>query len=181
MPEKPIRVAADSALGVDYIAGFVDGEGSISFSRNNSKVRVKNIGGEIKTSSVSYFPVVTIVNTNQNVLESIQSFVGCGHIYKRKDNRSPKHSTTYSLCFSSRRSILDFLELIKDSLIVKRVQAEAMYSFLKLRESKVGHLCQNSPYSLDELELIEMCKEANKSASYRAVGFRKEDFLTGLI
>lgn len=82
-----------------YIAGFFDGEGSVT--RNGSGFRV------------------TIPQTNIEVLQTIQQFVGCGsviHVTKRRSHW--KESWTYAI--AKQTEVLHFLKRIAPHLVVKR-------------------------------------------------------------
>jgi len=94
-----------------YIAGFFDGEGCITaYFPKNSHDRVRC--------------VITITNTNKQILTMIQKIYG-GKIYK--------HGKINKQCFVLHLSMLntmDFLYDICDYLIDKKVQAELAIEFL---------------------------------------------------
>ncbi len=113
-----------------YIAGFFDGEGSIT---NNGK------GFRI-----------TIAQTNQEVLEKIRDFVGAGYVIavaKRREHW--KDSWVYYI--SSQQDILRFLLGIFMFLVVKKKLAvktipilETVVKKQKERQIKNIYLIQNS-------------------------------------
>ena len=82
----------------DYLAGFIDGEGSII----------------IKPPRVRLY----ISNTNKEVLEEITKFVKCGRVYEIK-RKLGKWKRQYGSTIANHRDCLRILEGIKGKLIVK--------------------------------------------------------------
>lgn len=96
----------------DYIAGFVDGEGSIV-----RRKRVYNI---------------YITQTNFQVLKEIRDFVGCGSVYKiTKRKNHWKEAWLYNA--GGGRNTYHILLRITDRLIVKKDLALQVISELKSR------------------------------------------------
>jgi len=103
-----------------YLAGFLDGEGSITgwCAKEQKKRGVYNL--KIYTTS-----------TNKEVTEWIKSNFG-GLIYvNRSPSRKPHWKTSYIWCIE-RPKTKEFLEQILPYLIIKKKQAEVA---LKLRET----------------------------------------------
>ena len=99
-----------------YMAGFVDGEGSIRFSKNRGLV----------------YPTVLIVNTNRRILDDFQCVFG-GDIHAL--SRNHKH-TTWKTAWSWRISwskAVDFLELIYPFLRIKREQVHTVFAWEAIR------------------------------------------------
>lgn len=91
-----------------YIAGFVDGEGSISIYR-----RAKD----------TYTPYLSVSNTNLEVLEYINHVLGdTGYLIKMK-MPNPKHKTAWKLRFDSVKCNA-ILKLLLPYLRLKHRQAE---------------------------------------------------------
>ena len=84
-----------------YIAGFFDGEGSISYNFKNKRSYV----------------YVRILNKNKDVLNSIKSFLRFGHILTYN-----KGKTTEAFVFqiSCQKDVKQFLSEIISLLIVKK-------------------------------------------------------------
>lgn len=104
-----------------YIAGIVDGEGTIGLWRHH-----KN---EMHT------PNVTVANNDLKLLQWIQSKVG-GCI-SRKKKRQAHHKDSYAWSIRQDRAI-NFLNEIKSYLIVKRQQAELITGQYKAVTHRAG-------------------------------------------
>jgi len=89
-----------------YIAGFFDGEGSISFHKG-------------KTFSIE----ICIANTNKEVIEFIHKSLGLGYIDVSRPKK-PNWSVKFSLRIRNIDEAERFLSLIKDKVIVKRGKVE---------------------------------------------------------
>jgi len=121
-----------------YIAGMLDGEGSIHISR-------------YKPPRYSYTIRVQISNTNLEALELIQSWVG-GRI--QASNRKTK--PVYHLIFSSKESILDLLIPVSQHLVIKFDQALLMIDFCLM--PGVG----DTDTKEERTRIIERLKKLNK-------------------
>jgi len=103
-----------------YIAGVIDGEGSICLH----KCVWKNRNGYF------YRPFVKIPNTDLSMLIWIKNKLECGSI-KTGRQQTDKWKALYCLTFSA-NMIREFLPLIIDSLIVKKQQSLLLLEFLKM-------------------------------------------------
>ncbi len=112
----------------NYLAGFLDGEGSII----------------IRPPRVRLY----IANTNREVLEEICKFVSYGKVYEiNMKNKSNKWSKQYGWTIGSHRDILRILKKLKSRLIVKKELCEKAISYI---ENKRWH-----KYYLSKEELIK--------------------------
>ena len=94
----------------EYIAGFFDGEGSLTHNGKGFRI--------------------TIPQTNEEVLDSIRNFTKAGfvmHITKRKAHW--KESWTYYI--AAQKDVYDFLMQIKKFVIVKKANVLAVLPELK--------------------------------------------------
>jgi len=101
-----------------YLAGIIDGEGCVSFTRSKSEYSDKYI----------YRMQLTITNTSNNLLDWLESrFEGKGHICKsiRKTNNK---RTCWDWTISGPRRTVRFLQEISPYLIIKREQAELLHN-----------------------------------------------------
>ena len=96
-------------MNYNYIAGFIDGEGCISLIPN---------------------PVVITGQCDENVLNLMCEFCGFGAVYKRSE-ATDKHRAVYQWKIGGKKAI-EFLEKIKDSLVLKKEQAELLISHKEL-------------------------------------------------
>lgn len=104
-------------LPLPYVAGFIDGEGCIRFSRARNTV----------------FPCVIVVNTNLRVLRRLQKDFG-GDIYPivhRKINWKP----SWGWRISWKRAV-DFCEAIHPYVYVKRDQIDTVIAWKELKEGR---------------------------------------------
>ncbi len=98
-------------IDIAYAAGFFDGEGCISISKN----------GAVD---------IRITNTAKNVLVKFQNLFG-GTI----GNRTQKvNKTQYAFCLYG-ESAIDFINLLKPYLVEKLPQAETILEYYELRNN----------------------------------------------
>ena len=104
-----------------YIAGIVDGEGSIGLWRHHK--------------NETHTPNVTIANNSLPLLQWIQSKAG-GHIVSKK-KRQAHHGDSYAWSVRQDRAI-KFLNEIKAYLILKKPQAELITGEYKAVTHRAG-------------------------------------------
>jgi hypothetical protein len=128
-----------------YIAGIIDGEGSISIE---------------KMSRGLLLPRIKIVNTNRSILEFCQSIIG-GTIVRRK--RFGNRKDSYEQRLPSNKDYLKWLiNQIQDSLVGKREQLLIVKKFLESRENTLkGKRLNQAHYTAEELKLVEEIKKLN--------------------
>jgi transposase len=79
-------MAIKRKLSAEYIVGFVDGEGSFTWTRR-----------QLKTGTVLR-PVFNICNNNLDILMAIREYLhGAGWITKRQDRKSPNPNYIYTV------------------------------------------------------------------------------------
>lgn len=110
----------------DYLAGFVDGEGSITISRSSNSI----------TESERYQVRLSIGNTNKEVLENIREFLyqeGLSVISLPRSRNDPRvlAKPCWTLRITGKR-LEKVLPNLVERLIIKRKQAELAISFLPL-------------------------------------------------
>jgi len=127
-----------------YIAGLIDGEGSICLYPYLGKGRKLN---RVEAT-------IQIGNTNKNALEKVKEFTGIGHVYLHNAWKKKNYKPCYTYTINNRIEILQFLLQIKDSLIIKKPQAEVMLEFLRTHR-------RGEHMSKKDLELIEKMKKLN--------------------
>ena len=92
-----------------YIAGFIDGEGCIMFSKQkNSHLR----------NTYHYVPRIIIGNTNKEILEQIKEQYG-GSIQSRKKQKGWKQGYVLDMCS---RKVYNLAKDIKDFVRIKSEQ-----------------------------------------------------------
>ncbi|WP_404445233.1 LAGLIDADG family homing endonuclease [Sutcliffiella horikoshii] len=95
-----------------YIAGIIDGEGSILLTRIH-----KN---EFRR------PCITIASTDIELLEFVQSIIG-GAIVRKKNYKPTIHKNSFSLNVKSKRDVLNTLKYIYPYLRVEVKKRRAIY------------------------------------------------------
>jgi len=111
-----------------YLAGIIDGEGTVTIHRNAAKKK-----GRIY---VWYQPQLTISNTDTSMLRSLQVRFG-GHIVKANAPAN-KHWRQAYLLFFRRNEILTLLPKVIPYLTAKRQKAELMLEYMNTRTRGVN-------------------------------------------
>lgn len=128
----------------DYIAGFLDGEGSIIN---------KNRGFAISISQA-----------NKNVLEKIKKFAHIGHVYKvAKRKQHWKNSWIYTI--TNYNDTFDFLCKIKNKLVVKKSKAQYAINALKIILSDKQKKMRRRNFRIKEAKKLR-----KNGDSYREIG-----------
>ena len=139
-----------------YIAGFFDGEGYLGLNRK------KNFG-KYHRSPYYYDPVIKILNTNEEVINFLESKLG-GFRFKRILGKNWKDA--HSLEWKSGIQILPMLKFLFPNLIVKKKICSLLIEFLEWKKGSGRSQRQGCrPYNPEELLKMEefylKCKETN--------------------
>jgi len=138
----------------DYIAGFFDGEGSVSISyRANGNLR--NV-------------ILSISQCQLEVLEQIRDFVGEGKIdvnHHKGSKTWKKHwKTAWHFRISNRPAVIKFLEKIQSKIIVKKDKNAHVLQVLKkaerLREERTE----------DRKKRVQLIHRLRSSKSWKEIG-----------
>lgn len=105
-----------------YIAGIIDGEGTVTLTRDHH--------GEMPA------PKVSVANNNLELLRWIKGKVGAGIIIKRT-KRQPQHGDQYVLDFSN-NSALSLLSEVGKYMLVKKAHAQLLLSRYKAATPRNG-------------------------------------------
>ena len=133
-----------------WLAGFVDGEGTISLNkRERVYSHVYNL-----SSRISLVPKFQISNTDKKILLDIQRTLGFGSVTIVRRKR-PNVRTGWIFSSQTRNDILYILELIYPYLKLKKKHAELLILYLKEHIFKA--------YVTDiEMEIYYDLKELNR-------------------
>lgn len=112
-----------------YIAGFLDGEGSIMVFKHRNAYALR----------------VSFANNKLNVLEWIRDRAGVGNITK-KERASSKHATSYALLING-QAAKTLLDQISGYLVVKKEQSEIGISFFD--NLRIPHLKADREWQRD--------------------------------
>lgn len=118
---KPIKL---TDIDRGYLAGLIDGEGTIRITRALRKW---------------YAPFIQITNTDKTVMDWLQEVFGkkgIGHLYVEKKRRKPHYKLKYVYNIASVQGVKQILEQIIDILKIKKRQALLVLKFIKLKERK---------------------------------------------
>jgi len=109
-------------LSVEYIAGFIDGEGTITI---NTNLRSRGI------------PRVSIVNTNYDVLRLISYTINMwgvsNSIYTDCPKVSSRHKIVHRLQVYDKQAVLTLCEVLLPHLVIKGEHAKIVIDFIKRR------------------------------------------------
>lgn len=129
-------------ISAKYIAGFVDGEGCITITKDERR------------SLVVYRPVLVITNTDKDILDSIAAWLGTSKtpliIKSKKQSGNPNARPCYNLTIRG-RAVLDFLPKFSDFLEVKKYQAEAVMKIAQMIGSNGSHYDEDTRAEMGRL------------------------------
>lgn len=130
----------------NYIAGFFDGEGSITNNKKGYRI--------------------TLPQTNLEVLTEIKEYIGCEHLFK-ETKRKDHWKDNWVYYIAKQEDILFFLKKICNALIVKKKEAEAVIQILRENVNKMK-ACEKQRIAI-ERKAKELRKEG---MAYREIGKR---------
>jgi hypothetical protein len=116
-----------------YIAGIIDGEGSISLSRIHENEHRR--------------PCISIASTDKELLVYIQSLSG-GAINNKKNYNPDKHKDSFTLNIKNKEAVLSLLGFIYPYLRVDKKRNRALWILKKYEEVTP----RNGKYNLESLE-----------------------------
>ena len=112
-------------LTLEYIAGFVDGEGSFMINKPEK--------GLYKASFM-------ISNSNKNILKDIKEYFSIGLKIRPDDRKNPKRKITYSLETTNIYQVKSIARKLYPHLRLKQKQAEIMMEYPSAKAIKIGGL-----------------------------------------
>lgn len=126
-----VEVEGSPELLWAYVAGFVDGDGSIGFYESTGD------GATQKT------PKLCIHQKNKPFLEALRADIGFGSVCKR-GFCGPNRDQMHYLVFGSQQS-KRLCEKLVPYLVLKKVKAEAVLQYNKKRRADCTVLCIHTP------------------------------------
>lgn len=132
-----------------YLAGIMDGEGSISISRKTDPTM---------KSGFSFRPCIEISNTDKPLMDWIASTTGLGAIRLYVDH-NPKHRPAYKWSLWSNQAN-QFLNAIRPYLITKRERADIVIEFIKAHSGGKAYLTTEQIAS--QTAIYDQMKALNK-------------------
>jgi len=136
-----------------YLAGIIDGEGSICITRKKQCSSHKY---------TTYQPYIEITNLNKDLIDYISSKIPYAFKFTRPRTRiNSRWRDAYTVQVTGLTHIIELLEQIKPYLIVKRQHAEVMIEYCK---SRLRHCFANGKeksYTEREIQLYKKLRTLN--------------------
>jgi hypothetical protein len=126
-----------------YIAGIIDGEGSITVNHRQHQQPVVR---------------VSVANTDERIMILLKSVFG-GSVYIQNPSRSSKHKICYGWEVSAKKAEY-CLQAVLSYLLIKRDRAEIALSIRKLSYSRNGYM--ESKDQSERWRLVEQLQVLNK-------------------
>jgi hypothetical protein len=118
---------------VSYVAGIIDGEGSIILTRMHGKEHRR--------------PCITIASTDKELLLYVQSLIG-GIMINKKNYNPEKHKNSYTLNITKKKEVFSALKQISPFLRVDKKRLRALW----ILDNYDTVTVRNGKYTVDELE-----------------------------
>jgi LAGLIDADG-like domain len=106
-PYRTVRQLSPAERG--YIAGLIDGEGTVTLSRKHAQ--------DLRHA------VVSISNTERDLLDHVRSLVGCGKITKKKTTK-PHHALSMTYALWNRQALSLLVQVEPYLRSYKRLRAQ---------------------------------------------------------
>lgn len=132
-----------------YVAGIIDGEGTITFA-NMKKKRPT--------------PKITLANTNFELIDYLQRIIGGQIVYPKKH---PDRKAVAVLNIQGLRNCLPLLMSISQDLIVKKKHAQLMLDWCDVRYHRDNW---NQPQTEKERSIVAELRDLNQKKGRRLLG-----------
>jgi len=116
-----------------YIAGIIDGEGSILLTK--------------QSKNQHHSPVITVASTDIELLEWMKGIIGKGAIIRKKNYNCSKHKNSYTYSIVKDSAII-LLEEISPYLVINKKKARAEHILKKYKSVTM----RNGKYNEEQLE-----------------------------
>lgn len=113
---------------IAYLAGIIDGEGTISVSRKKDKTMKRKM---------SLRPYLTVVNTNLELIQWLYDITGLGTVSKLYISKNKKH-TPFKRWSVWTRQAEQIIKVVLPYLIVKKLQAITFLDLLNNQKHVPG-------------------------------------------
>jgi hypothetical protein len=149
-----------------YIAGMLDGEGTISINRH------KRTDIKLNTPSLRYKLFINVVNTNEDVIRFIHKIFGVGNVQFRDRSKEFHRQNQFKWQVDGDKA-KDVLKSLLPYMIIKKEETEIAIEFQELlnKQENFGHrgYCHN-PLTKEELELREKLRVKLMTCNRRTKG-----------
>ncbi|TMU84596.1 hypothetical protein FGG79_16070 [Bacillus sp. BHET2] len=116
-----------------YLAGIIDGEGSITLTRLHEKEHRR--------------PCITVASTDLELLEYLKMLTN-GHITKKKNYHPDRHQNSFTLSIKTKKQVLDTLNYTLPFLRVQKKRKRAAWILKHYDRVTI----RNGKYSVDMLK-----------------------------
>lgn len=141
-----------TAVGWGYLAGMIDGEGSINLTRNRAKDK--------HPFWFYYEPHIQIYGTDKNAITSIaKDFGGNLSNHSNRGYGGDGSKRMYKAYWQAQAKVAEVLMNVIPSLRIKRKQAELLLEYTKSRLERPRH---KAPLTAREDEIHFLIKELNR-------------------
>lgn len=123
-----------------WLAGFIDGEGSISIRRD------KRCVGSIPV----YDAFLSISGTDENCLKYVYALIGGS--FRSNKPRNPKYRMVYEVRFVGSNKVFEVINLVYPYLIIKRKNAELALELISFKRS---HKIKGIRLTSQDLEYLD--------------------------
>lgn len=137
---------APADVDLAYLAGIIDGEGSVAMRRNGNK------------KQLWFTPALNIYNTDRDLIywcRDVLQALGAG-VHVGQHTRAHGRKVQYVLTIQRMESLLNVLPRIIPFLRQKKYRAELLLEFSQRRIGRKGE-----QYSSHDLEVVALVYEAN--------------------
>ena len=139
-----------------YLAGILDGEGSIQISEDSKSKYRRNC------PRVSF--MIIFDNTNLELLKTLKKWLDDSRIYSKIGSyeRSEKTKIRHRLSIWRLADSLEFLSLIQPYVIVKKPQLQLALEYLKSRVNKLNSPPRTKILNSRERQIVKELHKVNK-------------------
>ena len=147
--KQKLNLNKKSETDLAYLAGFVDGEGTLTITSNPNKKERKN-------PSKSYRFIFQVVNTDKEIIDWIASFLGVGFITRRdpRDDGQKNNKIRYILTAGSFDNVAQICNVLLPYLKVKKPQAQLILEYYRNHKFR--------KISTREIEIVKEIRILNK-------------------
>ncbi|MGG1630346.1 LAGLIDADG family homing endonuclease [Rossellomorea sp. NRS-1567] len=123
-----------------YLAGIIDGEGSITLTRMHDKEYRR--------------PCISVASTDLELLEYLKNLTN-GHITKKKNYHPDRHQNSFTLTIKTKNQVLDILKYVLPFLRVEKKRKRAdwilkHYNRITIRNGKYNPECLKQKLAFEE-------------------------------